>query len=48
MAPGGLICRIDPEGKDFELFAMGFRNAFDIAFIRTAISSRTTPTWSGT
>lgn len=31
-APGGWICKCDPEGKNFELFANGFRNAYDIAF----------------
>ncbi|HEX2852197.1 MAG TPA: c-type cytochrome [Opitutaceae bacterium] len=34
LAPGGHIGRIDPEGKTVELFAHGFRNAFDIAFDR--------------
>jgi putative heme-binding domain-containing protein len=31
-APGGYVGRTDPEGKSFELFALGFRNQFDIAF----------------
>ncbi|MES2693449.1 MAG: c-type cytochrome [Verrucomicrobiota bacterium] len=31
-APGGYICRIDPEGKSIELFSLGFRNQYDIAF----------------
>jgi len=31
-APGGYICRIDPEGKTWELIATGFRNEFDGAF----------------
>ena len=31
-APGGWIARTDPEGKTWELVAIGFRNAFDIAF----------------
>ena len=31
-APGGFICRIDPEGKHWELMATGFRNQFDGAF----------------
>jgi putative heme-binding domain-containing protein len=30
--PGGWICRTDPEGKSFELVAMGFRNPYDLAF----------------
>jgi hypothetical protein len=30
--PGGRICRTDPEGKSFELVAMGFRNPYDLAF----------------
>ncbi|MGB7394522.1 MAG: c-type cytochrome [Pricia sp.] len=31
-APGGWIAHIDPEGKNWELVAAGFRNAFDLAF----------------
>lgn len=31
-APGGYICRIDPDGKNWELIATGFRNQFDGAF----------------
>src|SRR5262249_38529540 len=30
--PGGWICRTDPEGRSFELVAMGFRNPYDLAF----------------
>ena len=33
-APGGYICRIDPEGKQWDLVSMGYRNPFDIAFNR--------------
>lgn len=32
LAPGGWICRTDPEGKEFELVSSGFRNEYDIAF----------------
>jgi len=32
LAPGGWICRTDPEGKVFELVSIGFRNEYDIAF----------------
>ncbi len=32
MAPGGWVCKTDPEGKTFELISNGFRNEFDIAF----------------
>ena len=32
MAPGGWVCKTDPDGKSFELIAMGFRNQYDIAF----------------
>ena len=32
MAPGGWICRTDPEGKAWELVSSGFRNEYDIAF----------------
>ena len=31
-APGGYIGRMDPEGRAVELFALGFRNQYDIAF----------------
>ncbi|MGB6151403.1 MAG: c-type cytochrome [Pricia sp.] len=31
-APGGWIANIDPEGKNWELVAAGFRNPFDLAF----------------
>lgn len=31
-APGGYICRIDPDGKNWELMATGFRNEFDGAY----------------
>ncbi len=32
LAPGGWICRVSPDGSEFELFSIGFRNEFDIAF----------------
>jgi putative heme-binding domain-containing protein len=32
MAPGGYICKMDPDGKKVELFCYGFRNQFDITF----------------
>lgn len=32
MAPGGWIARTDPEGKTWEMFSAGYRNAYDIAF----------------
>lgn len=31
-APGGFICRTDPDGKEWELMATGFRNEFDGAY----------------
>ncbi len=31
-APGGFVCRVDPEGKNWELVSMGYRNSFDLAF----------------
>jgi putative heme-binding domain-containing protein len=31
-APGGWICTTDRDGKDWELFASGFRNCYDLAF----------------
>lgn len=30
--PGGFICRMNPDGKDAELYASGERNTYDIAF----------------
>ena len=33
-APGGYICRIDPEGKEWELVSTGFRNQYDAALNR--------------
>jgi putative heme-binding domain-containing protein len=33
-APGGFICEVDPEGKDWTLESMGYRNAYDIALNR--------------
>ncbi len=32
LAPGGYICKTDPDGKTVELYSAGFRNEFDIAF----------------
>lgn len=32
MAPGGWVCKTDPDGKQFVLIGTGFRNIFDIAF----------------
>lgn len=32
MAPGGWICKTDPDGSSFELVCSGFRNEYDIAF----------------
>jgi len=32
--PGGWICRISPDGRDWKLVASGFRNAVDIALNR--------------
>ena len=32
LAPGGYVCRTDPEGKRVEFVAGGFRNSYDIAF----------------
>ncbi len=34
LAPGGFIARTDPDGKEWELVATGFRNEFDAAFNR--------------
>ncbi|MCH2115960.1 MAG: DUF1080 domain-containing protein, partial [Pirellulales bacterium] len=32
LAPGGWICRTDPEGKSWELVSIGHRNPYDLAF----------------
>ncbi|MGE3778654.1 MAG: heme-binding protein, partial [Pirellulaceae bacterium] len=32
LAPGGWICRTDPEGREWELVSSGYRNEYDIAF----------------
>jgi putative heme-binding domain-containing protein len=34
MAPGGIIYRVTPDGKDMEIFASGFRNIYDAALNR--------------
>ncbi len=34
MGPGGCIYRVSPDGKDFNLYATGFRNIYDGAFNR--------------
>jgi putative heme-binding domain-containing protein len=33
-APGGWICRISPDGKDWRMIASGFRNSVDLAINR--------------
>jgi putative heme-binding domain-containing protein len=32
LAPGGYICKSDPDGKVFELVSYGYRNLYDFAF----------------
>ncbi len=32
LAPGGWICNVDESGKNWEVFSMGYRNEYDIAF----------------
>ena len=34
LAPGGWICKTDPDGKKWELVSMGYRNCYDMAFNR--------------
>ena len=34
LGPGGWIAQVDPDGKNWELFTVGFRNEFDAAFNR--------------
>lgn len=31
-APGGWVCRVDKDGKEWELYASGLRNSYDLAF----------------
>jgi putative heme-binding domain-containing protein len=33
-APGGWVCRVDPQGKRWELIGSGFRNSYDMAINR--------------
>lgn len=32
LAPGGWIARVDPEGKNWNMYSIGYRNCYDIAF----------------
>ncbi len=32
LAPGGWICNVDPSGKEWNVYSMGYRNQYDIAF----------------
>jgi putative heme-binding domain-containing protein len=32
LAPGGWICKTDPDGKQWEIFSVGYRNQYDFAF----------------
>lgn len=32
LAPGGWICQVDPSGKKWNVFSMGYRNQYDMAF----------------
>ena len=32
LAPGGWICNVDPSGKEWNVFSIGYRNQYDIAF----------------
>ncbi|MBP8257227.1 MAG: c-type cytochrome [Opitutaceae bacterium] len=34
LGPGGIIYRVTPDGRDFKIFASGFRNVFDAALNR--------------
>ena len=34
LAPGGCFYRVDPEGKNWELLSMGYRNPYDMAYNR--------------
>ena len=32
-APGGYVCQVDKDGKNWELYCCGFRNAYDLAVL---------------
>ncbi|MFO1066732.1 MAG: hypothetical protein U0892_22975 [Pirellulales bacterium] len=32
LAPGGWICQVDPSGKQWQVYSMGYRNQYDLAF----------------
>jgi putative heme-binding domain-containing protein len=32
LAPGGWVCNVDPSGKQWTVFSMGYRNQYDFAF----------------
>ncbi len=32
LAPGGFICRVSPDGQDWEIHSVGYRNQYDLAF----------------
>ncbi|MEY4829958.1 MAG: hypothetical protein RLZZ562_1754 [Planctomycetota bacterium] len=32
-APGGYVCRVDKDGKEWEMLCCGFRNAYDLAVL---------------
>ena len=34
LAPGGWVCKVDPDGKNWEVYCTGFRNQYDIAINR--------------
>jgi putative heme-binding domain-containing protein len=34
LGPGGAIYKVDPDGKEWELFSVGYRNPYDAAFNR--------------
>ena len=34
LGPGGAIYNVDPDGKNWELFSVGFRNQYDAAYNR--------------
>lgn len=34
VAPGGFVCKVDPDGKNWVLVSTGYRNPYDLAFNR--------------
>ncbi len=47
MAPGGWVAKVDSLGAHWELYSVGYRNAFDIAYMKQEISLPLIQIWKG-